>query len=449
MLYMKQIFIFIFIFSVFHIFAQDVTITVSGLYNEAALELDTIVLDDLTNGTQAVLYNLPAWVTNYEINLSKGGHVNALPEHLPFFEHFVVKCNLPGKVEAKLFSITRQRVKYEIFDIKGRRLKSISDELQQGGHVIEIDNGFSGLSVIKVSFNNQTFCVKNIGSGLTPDIQVAISSEHSTPGHTNVQGAFKTAITGDFTYKPGDTISLTLKKYNYNENSLICAPVNGDHFNVWMSIPCPGTPTVTDYDGNVYKTVQIGNQCWMKENMKAIHDADGTPLLNGTGVPAGIGLPKRYWFNYADNPEISEIFGKLYTCSGATNNSAFVQHGWNKFQQGICPTGWHVATRDEWKELESQAAPESSYKLRSSQGWNNNNNGSDQLGFTILPAGTKTYNPLYGSYFTSIHSYTCFWAASMFIDGEYVEVFPAASGSIKYGATHPNLALSVRCLKDY
>jgi hypothetical protein len=69
--YMKQIFIFIFIFSVFHTFAQDVTITVSGLYNEAALELDTIVLVDLTNGTQAVLYNLPAWVTNYEINLSK------------------------------------------------------------------------------------------------------------------------------------------------------------------------------------------------------------------------------------------------------------------------------------------------------------------------------------------------------------------------------------------
>jgi hypothetical protein len=50
---------------------QDVTITVSGLYNEAALELDTIVLVDLTNGTQAVLSNLPAWVTNYEINLSK------------------------------------------------------------------------------------------------------------------------------------------------------------------------------------------------------------------------------------------------------------------------------------------------------------------------------------------------------------------------------------------
>ena len=42
--------------------------------------------------------------------------------------------------------------------------------------------------------------------------------------------------------------------------------------------------TVTDFDGNVYQTVVIGNQVWMAENLKAIHYADGTPLVSGTGV---------------------------------------------------------------------------------------------------------------------------------------------------------------------
>ena len=45
--------------------------------------------------------------------------------------------------------------------------------------------------------------------------------------------------------------------------------------------PCPGVPTVTDVEGNVYNTVKIGNQCWTKENLRTTHFANGTPILSG------------------------------------------------------------------------------------------------------------------------------------------------------------------------
>ena len=51
-----------------------------------------------------------------------------------------------------------------------------------------------------------------------------------------------------------------------------------------MGQPCPDAPTVTDYDGNVYNTVQIGNQCWMKEDLRTTHYANGTGLSSFTSI---------------------------------------------------------------------------------------------------------------------------------------------------------------------
>lgn len=108
-------------------------------------------------------------------------------------------------------------------------------------------------------------------------------------------------------------------------------------------IPCPNNPTVTDVDGNVYNTVQIGEQCWMNENLKTTHYANGDTIL--------LGNSRTYPNN--DPTNVAE-YGYLY-------NWYATMHLDNSYQgsildiQGICPTGWHVPSYDEWGMLSNYA----------------------------------------------------------------------------------------------
>ena len=88
--------------------------------------------------------------------------------------------------------------------------------------------------------------------------------------------------------------------------------------------------TVSDFEGNIYKTVKIGSQVWMAENLRSTTYSDGAPIVD----------------SLADNNEyLNEIpnFGRLYSwhalLRGKTLDGA----------QGVCPTGWHVPMKTEWE----------------------------------------------------------------------------------------------------
>ena len=109
--------------------------------------------------------------------------------------------------------------------------------------------------------------------------------------------------------------------------------------------PCPGVPQVTDADGNVYPTLQIGNQCWMAKNLKVgkyvpstITSTDHSDLKNN-------GVFEKYCFQ---NIEANcDLYGGLYDWDEAMQYS--IQPG----AQGVCPTGWHVPSNDDWQELDN------------------------------------------------------------------------------------------------
>lgn len=114
--------------------------------------------------------------------------------------------------------------------------------------------------------------------------------------------------------------------------------------------PCPDAATVTDYDGNVYNTVQIGNQCWMRENLRTTHYADGTAVPAGSGDNFNDYVPFYYDYNSSNIP--LEARGYHYTWTAVmhgANSSASVPSG----VQGICPTGWHVPSDAEWTIMET------------------------------------------------------------------------------------------------
>jgi len=95
--------------------------------------------------------------------------------------------------------------------------------------------------------------------------------------------------------------------------------------------PCPQAASVTDYDGNVYGTVAIGGQCWMRENMRTTHTASGTAIIPGNGTDAGTA---HYYEPSASDS--SGIYGYLYNWKAA---------------ESVCPEGWHLPSDAEWTQL--------------------------------------------------------------------------------------------------
>ncbi|SHK77328.1 major paralogous domain-containing protein [Fibrobacter sp. UWH5] len=169
--------------------------------------------------------------------------------------------------------------------------------------------------------------------------------------------------------------------------------------------------TMTDKrDNKTYKTVKIGDQVWMAENLNYA-DSTKTPSLKG-----------KSWC-YENAADSCAKYGRLYTWAAAIDSVALANDvdnpqtcGYGKtctlptVVQGVCPSGWHLPTYGEWRTLLEAVGGFSTAGeiLKSGSGWFSNGNGTDDYGFSALPAGSRYSN----GYFFNAGSYATFWSAS-------------------------------------
>ena len=151
---------------------------------------------------------------------------------------------------------------------------------------------------------------------------------------------------------------------------------------------------VTDYDGNSYKTIRIGNQIWMAENLKVTHYADGTPVQS---------------LVYNNDNTNQDVYGRLYTWSAFMRNEAGTNANPGNVQ-GVAPEGWHIPSDSEWLELINNLGGVNSAggKLKQSGflHWEEPNTGAtDEIGFTALPSGWYDFTGIFGGLGT-----VCFFA---------------------------------------
>lgn len=139
-------------------------------------------------------------------------------------------------------------------------------------------------------------------------------------------------------------------------------------------LPCVANAQVADIEGNTYKTVQIGSQLWMAENLKTTKYSNGTEIPLVTGQEWYTMTSQGYcWYN-----NDYKNFGKIY---GALYNWAAIETG------NLCPTGWHVPTDNDWNTLCKYLGGEKSAggKLKESgtQHWKSPNAGAtDSIAFS-------------------------------------------------------------------
>ena len=176
---------------------------------------------------------------------------------------------------------------------------------------------------------------------------------------------------------------------------------------------------IDERDGQVYKTVTIGSQTWMAENLNYDFKLHGESYNN---------------YCYMDH---CTIYGRYYTWEVALN---------------VCPTGWHLPDTAEWKAL-YRTIGEDPYAMQAMGvvKWENATNAS---GFSALPAGGGSFGPGNNYDFKDVESSALFWSATKqvektpFVTGEYAYRWYVDSDFASVAGESVANGLSVRCLKD-
>ncbi len=192
---------------------------------------------------------------------------------------------------------------------------------------------------------------------------------------------------------------------------------------------------ITAQDGKIYKTVKIGNQIWMAENLNVNTYRNGDTIPQVQDPKTWRSLTTGAWCYYGGKAESGAKYGKLYNWYAIND------------PRGLAPEGWHIPTDSEWAKLTSFLGGkiESSTKIKSAKGWSQGGNGSNESGFNALPGGTRSINEA----FSFAGDYGYWWTSSSFDGYSAWNRFLAYNNNyIGRSTGWKQFGNSVRCIKD-
>ena len=416
------------------VFAQQVVLVFTGkdAITDDYVRLSRIEITDLTQGwTETLTY--PDTTAILTVCIGNAEDNTGIEENVATAD-FGLSQNNPnpfsGTTGVNLNLTESGAVTMEITDVNGRliAIRNFSG-LHSGRCQFRVNVSDAGVYFLTARQNGQTSSVKmvNNGKGGANGIEYVDNIVESLRATTLQQkNGSKGIISRPFAY--GD--AMTYKGFAIVGGEEIEGEIKAQaqmlSENITLLVqttarPCPGTPTVSDVDGNTYATVQIGSQCWMAENLRTTKYTDGTAIAQGSSTSTTMG----YWY-YPNNDSINKsTYGLLYnwkavmgTSSSSSSNPSGVQ--------GVCPTGWHVPSDAEWTQLIGYVSTEVSYHcggistyiakaLASQDGWNSDSGDctigntptyNNATGFGALPAG------YYDKTSKEFGSYVYYWTAT-------------------------------------
>jgi uncharacterized protein (TIGR02145 family) len=416
-------------------------LTFTAVNNTSYAQLDHIKVINRTLGTDTVLY-YPDTVLMFDTQV---GITNLSQERtgLKVFQ------NYPNPVEDQttitLYVPEKGNVDIMITDILGKKIIHTGSILDKGYHSFRFTPGMGNLFFFTAQWNGHSSSIKVLHAA-------SVSNTAGSLDYIGIDNAAPYLKTADavqrFTFRLGDDL-LYVGYFNTWQSGILDSLTTSKTyvFQFATNMPCPGTPTVT-YGGQVYNTIQIFNQCWLKENLNV-----GT-MIPGTQEMTNNSVIEKYC--YEDNPANCVTYGGLYQWDEV------MQYTTQQNKQGICPPGWHIPGDEEWKVLEGSVDSQygigdtewdstlwrgydAGLNLKALSGWSGSGNGTDLFGFSGLPGGTRDLDGT----FISVGSEGYWWASEEYYPENIWCRFLNYNNSdaFRYYYYHA-YGFNVRCMKD-
>lgn len=384
--------------------AQDykLTFTLQGEVNT----IDSVMVENATKNTSVKLNGNDTLVLTKMVNANEYLHSESFqlkafpnPSESIFTLQFIT--NKPEQIFAA------------VFDTRGSELISKKWFVNQGNHFFKLKNLPAGIFLVQINSANYAEKLKIISlqnNSSHPEIS-ALQSSHTTDKINLTKSATSAQLLG---YEQYDNIVVRVWPTQ--------APWELTRGFVMEPEPPEDQIVITyrkceDYCGNVYNTVELGDQIWMAENFRC--------------------ATENSWV-YDDNANNAGTFGRLYTWEDAVNNA---------------PVGWHLPTSEEWNKMQQYV--QNTYEenlpvaLKSKSGWISGEqpaNGTDASGFNMVPSGARWF--VDGTYYAKGER-AYFWTSSK-TDSIRASIrkFTSSDTEIGSGSSNIDYGFSVRYVKD-
>ena len=420
---------------------NSIELSFTAIDNAQHVTLDSILVNNLTQGGDTMLYAPDTALILYITGVSDfdGYSENRFTVFQnfpnPFFENSSVKIYLPE----------RDHIEISIYNLLGKEVANYNAELNAGNHSFIFFPGKDRCYILSATWQSMTKSIKMLSTNIS-----LTECKIKYDGYEGNEIALKSqkAVT-TFVFYPGDEL-LYVGYTDLGESGMSGTPESSKDYRLQYAtnIPCPGTPTVT-YEGQVYNTIQIFNQCWLNENLNVgIMIPSTQPQTNNNIIEKYCLENSEYYCDMAGGLYFWDEMMKYTNVTGG---------------QGICPPtgGWHIPDDLDWQILEG--AVDSIYKIGDTEWENNgwrgsdaggnlkhegttyweypNTGATDAFGFTALPGGYFVQNAFWGAgykgYFWSSDNVNKFYRN---MDWNQTMIQKQSGGD--------GIAFSVRCLKD-
>jgi len=399
----------------------DFVLYFTAVDNESYTQMDSIKVMNRSKGCDTVLvwpdtvFCLPHDICSIYLGIPE---INNSSGKLEVFQNY--PNPVVNQTTISLFVPSKDNVTMIVTDILGRVIVRSERVLERGHHAFRLIPGRGEVFFFTATWKGTSSSIKilHTSTGGLHTGYLDYLGIDQTERHPEIKSANQ-----GFEYEIGDKMVYTGYKDNlesYIPDTL--KPEENYTFQFAYDIPCPDLDSIL-YAGQYYKTVQIFNQCWLKESLNV-----GT-MIPGIQDMSDDSNVEKYCYN--DDPANCDILGGLYQwaeavqyLNGATNNTSWYPVPTGNVI-GICPPGWHIPSDEEWKILEGEADSYYGYpdpewngmgyrglnvghRLKSQTGWLFYGNGSDLFGFTALPTGGRRFDGV----FLNMGEYSGIWSST-------------------------------------
>lgn len=416
-------------------------LTFTAIDDTANVQIDSIKVMNRTHGGDTVLY----WPDTVLVLEYQVGIIELINEG----NKFKLYQNYPNPVKNQttisLYVPEKDQVNLMITDMMGRQVISAMRLLEKGFHSFKFSPGEGDVFFFTACWRETSSSIKILNTSLNSQRQVSleyIGSDNPVPQLR------KTNSVQGFSFNLGDKL-LYIAYANTDQSGMLDSPETSKSytFQFATNMPCPGTPTVT-YEGQVYNTIQIFSQCWLKENLNV-----GT-MIPGSQQMSNDSIIEKYCYN--NEIDSCTKYGGLYQWN------EMMQYTTQEGAHGICPPGWHLPIDEELKvltgsvdsqygigdpiwDLISWDGVDAGMKLKATSGWAFGGNGTDLFGFSALPGGRcrflGDFSGITGEYYM--------WTSTEIVDWAYYRVLIYNGQEVGRAGNPKEQSYSVRCIRDY